>query len=325
MFTKNQFLFFLLVSILCACSLQKTVSTAENKPFPYIMFKPMPLSIHQVMPEMLCKEEPIPPHQEYYDDNGFRNSNKSECVDVVFLGASLMHNGEPIDKTIPLIIQKKLLEKNIHINCLNLSVVSFNSFQEYLTFVLFGKEKHPKLVVQVNGINDITLPLNYDPRIGYPYNFFVWEAVWPSQQKKQDPDIIRKKLMSENTRDIDKTIHDVIKNYLRNIETTKQLLESMQIKYLLYFQPDILDKQRTAQEERISGSVSFQNYLQMAKNKFKTLPSPTPEFWKIKNNFSSVKEEIFWDYIHTNNRGNQIISEIISDDIVNKLKNDRPN
>ena len=114
-----------------------------------------------------------------------------------------------------------------------------------------------------------------------------------------------------------------MKNYIKNIKSLGWHLQQQKVPRLLYFQPDILDKVRTPREKAESGTEEFQNYLRMAKTAFRRENPPSGEFWKLKERFKQEKKEIFWDYIHPNNEGNQIISEIITEDIYKLLINEK--
>jgi hypothetical protein len=94
----------------------------------------------------------------------------SGAVKVAFLGGSTGYNGDP---TISETIEKELKERwNENIFIANYSVVSSNHRQHLHMIVENVLLFKPDIIVFYGGNNETANYIHYDPRPGYPYNYF---------------------------------------------------------------------------------------------------------------------------------------------------------
>lgn len=131
---------------------------------------------HQV-PYLAFKGRPSAPEFEH-NELGYRGSapamDKRNEYRVLVFGGSTVWNGEP---TIPAMLQT-LAQADGHsrVRVYNFGVVSSVSRQDVARAVLEGLLFEPDLILMYNGGNDLTSPFWFDPRPGYPYDYFMREA-----------------------------------------------------------------------------------------------------------------------------------------------------
>ncbi|HEY6254946.1 MAG TPA: hypothetical protein VIY51_04045 [Xanthobacteraceae bacterium] len=95
---------------------------------------------------------------------------------IFVVGGSTVLAGAPLANTIPGVIESRLHENGLpQARVYNFGVVSFVSGQELALLVHHLIDLEPDLVIAYDGGNDLISPWNYDPRPGYPFNFFAWE------------------------------------------------------------------------------------------------------------------------------------------------------
>jgi hypothetical protein len=94
-------------------------------------------------------------------------------IRIAVLGGSTVMLGPP---TITDLIQSELDERGIKdARVYNFGTAGSNSTQDYARLIFEVADYKPDIVVFYNGGNDI-LSRSPDQRVGYPYNFLLWEA-----------------------------------------------------------------------------------------------------------------------------------------------------
>lgn len=95
-------------------------------------------------------------------------------IRVVVLGGSTVFLGNP---SVPELLEGELQARGLdRVRVYNFGVVASVSEMELARLVHEVLDLEPDLVVMYNGANDITAPVLYDPRPGYPANFYVVES-----------------------------------------------------------------------------------------------------------------------------------------------------
>jgi hypothetical protein len=116
-----------------------------------------------------------------HNDLGFRGKSlrlaPSHAIRIAFFGGSTGYVGSP---TIAEVIESEL-EKHTHADVFvaNYSVVSSNHRQHLHSIVEYLPEVAPDLVLFYGGFNETIQTALYDPRPGYPYNFFFRSELSP--------------------------------------------------------------------------------------------------------------------------------------------------
>lgn len=100
---------------------------------------------------------------------------------VAVLGGSSVFFGLTDERTVPAYLASALHRRTgAEVIAINGGILGGNSTQELVLLQTRILDLAPDVVVVLDGFNDVNGPLNYDPRVGYPYNFMVSEAAWRS-------------------------------------------------------------------------------------------------------------------------------------------------
>ena len=122
------------------------------------------------------------PNVDDHNEFGFRGDFlcDSQKANIIFFGGSTGYLGEP---PVPVIATEILAnELDTEINLINASVVSSNH-RQHLHFLLeLLPHCKPDAVIVYGGHNELASPVLYDPRPGYPYNFYFNSDTEPAIQ-----------------------------------------------------------------------------------------------------------------------------------------------
>ncbi|GJE15209.1 SGNH/GDSL hydrolase family protein [Methylobacterium longum] len=150
----------------------KFFDSASRYPAPYIGFAGRPHHQFQI-------------HCIPYDAAGFLNPETTgprtcpEEIRIFVVGDSTMATGTELENTVPKrierIFQERLSEK---VKVYNFAVVSSNT--EQMCALIWSRllDLDPDLIVVVSGGTDAFQPYSFDPRPGFPYNFFINEYLY---------------------------------------------------------------------------------------------------------------------------------------------------
>lgn len=163
-----------------------------NRLYPYTMFQPHP-NLEFVSRDLNSPGHVMSHHTRpithYTQEDGFRVASPSYPLPkakppgqlrVAVLGGSAVQTGSSFEFTIAgslkLQLQERFPARDVEV--INAGIVSSVSRQAivYLLFTVF--EYQPDVVILYDGFNDLMLPLNYESRPNFPYNFQAMEAAW---------------------------------------------------------------------------------------------------------------------------------------------------
>ena len=118
------------------------------------------------------------PNVKDHNEYGFRGNfnNSSLEYSVAIFGGSTTYSGSP---PIIEIISKRLSDLKININTYNFGSISSNHSQHVHRLLEFTDKFKFDLVIFYGGANETLQYLNYDPRPGYPYNFYFRNELNP--------------------------------------------------------------------------------------------------------------------------------------------------
>lgn len=159
-----------------------------NVLYPYVMFRPNEsyTYITQQTYEMSHNKSRI---FVYTNADGFRipspgyklpKDKPPGQLRIAVLGGSLVELASTFEVTLPgslkILLQHRYPGRDIEvINAGIQSCVSRQSIVQFLTTVV---DYHPDIVILYDGGNDIGLPLTYESRANFPYNFQTMEQAW---------------------------------------------------------------------------------------------------------------------------------------------------
>jgi len=172
---------------------------------------------------------------------GFRGAflKSSEISDttlsIAFFGGSTGYNGNP---PIAEIIKNKFRNKKIQVETYNFSSISSNHTQHVHRLLKYYDKYSFDIVVFYGGGNEILQYSNYDPRPGYPYNFFFRNELTPLKQvvlryssilgevDKLTGLISGLKTLQNRVKNSQWT-QDLVKNYWRDLQVAKDITSKL--------------------------------------------------------------------------------------------------
>lgn len=257
----------------------------------------------------------------YYKDHNslgfrgkeFKNYDKN-TIQIAFFGGSTGYNGNP---PIIKIVERLLTEKNKKVETYNFSSVSSNHNQHIHRLVKYS-DLNFDLVIFYGGFNETLQTYFYDPRPGYPFNFWVrneldnlkyfllkYSSIFSEyesytgnfsgiNQIKEDIDFMS-----------DEWLNNLIENYYSTLIKGKKISEKILIrnacdetKFFAFYQPISLQKSEEFTKKIIKSTKSF------FKNK------------EILIDLSQhISEDNFTDLTHINQQAKNIMGKQIFDNI----------
>jgi len=235
---------------------------------------------------------------------------------IFILGGSAVFVGSEFNNTISSRLESLFLN-NDHpdVRVYNFGMLSYNSTQEIIYFINTLVNYKPDIVLMYNGGNDVFTPCAYDPRPGYPHNFFLMEMALSGEKLtkgtiKRQRNALRKKFKVDTR----SWKEDIINNYVDNIVKMNVISRGFEFKFMAFLQPLIFFKQTlTYKESGLIGDMGFTNYHieQYELIRSKLCCKDITYYHDLSNVFKNCTEEIYTDFIHVNDHGNQLIANAI--------------
>ena len=260
--------------------------------------------------------------KDFYNDHnsiGFRgkeftNSNK-ETFQIAFFGGSTGYNGNP-----PIIelVHKNLNNLDIKNKVFNFSSVSSNHNQHLHRLLKHSYLKFD-LVIFYGGFNETLQTFLYDPRPGYPFNFFIRNELSSlkylllkhssilAEYEKKTGNISGVSKIKEN---IDFQSNDwlnlLLKNYSKTLIDTKNLSEKfinsnkcLSTKFLAFYQPISLNRSNEYSKKIITETKKFISDKDL-----------------IIDISEIIDENEFTDSVHVSQNAKEIIAKKITNHII---------
>ena len=203
-----QYLLILLFSVIAAVLLAETylayqVSSRLTLPFynelyPYVMFRPH-ASYPYETPDTHVMSHDTSRIFHYTNADGFRveaadyelpKEKPPGQLRIAVLGSSAVQLGSTYETTLPGSLRTLLRERypGRDIEVINAGIQSCVSRQSIAHLVFTVVDYDPDIVILYDGVNDIGLPLTYEARANYPYNFQTMVEAWDSYRAEyQEP------------------------------------------------------------------------------------------------------------------------------------------
>ena len=198
----RQYLAMVVISILAAILLAEWILSTRaqgsltipfyNRLYPYVMFRPHENTrfiSHDVKlaSNIMSRNKRVVHH--FTNQDGLRvealdyDLPKQKPVGqwrAAVLGSSAVQLGTTYKDSLPGALRTVLRERypDRHIEVINAGIQSAVSRQTIAHLLFTVKDYHPDLVILYDGFNDLMLPLNYESRPNFPYNFQTLEAAW---------------------------------------------------------------------------------------------------------------------------------------------------
>ena len=158
-----------------------------NELHPYVMFRPPASSVFEAAPHAMSHERT--PVKHYTNADGLRveapdydlpKAKPEGQLRIAVLGSSAIQLGSTYETTLPGALRTVLRERypGRDIEVINAGIQSCVSRQSMAHFLFTVADYEPDVVVLYDGVNDLGLPLTYDSRPNYPYNFQTMVEAW---------------------------------------------------------------------------------------------------------------------------------------------------
>jgi hypothetical protein len=270
-------------------------------------------------------------------------------IRVFVIGGSAVFEGDP---PLPTLLEAELHDRGLSaVRCFNYGVLSSVSGQELVRVVFEVVDLEPDLVVMFNGGNDLTSPVQYDPRPGYPFNFIVYEAnpllgrdvsAYPKwtllaygsnvlralapgvfTDRFVDLERVRGKVgyLSSEWRD------RIASVYVGNLVKTQQISRAFGSDFIAFFQPLVFFKRTLGQkEQRITAPLEgfgkmardlrlrVRLELQRAESRQGLVARDLSDI------FDSTEEDMFYDIIHVTRLGKEILARAMAEDVDPRIR-----
>ena len=166
-----------------------------NRLYPYVMFRPME-SYSYEPPGTFEMSHNKRRATVYTNEDGFRipsmdyklpKRKPAGQLRIAVLGGSLVQLASTFETTLPGSL-KTLLEQRYpgrDIEVINAGVQSYVSRQSIAQLVFSVVDYRPDIVLLYDGGNDIGLPLTYESRSNFPYNFQTMEEAWDLYRRER--------------------------------------------------------------------------------------------------------------------------------------------
>ena len=315
-------------------------------PAPYVHFHGTPNAVYSITDHTDLEGSQV---EIRLNELGFRiekpltREKPSHEKRIFFVGSSTIFNGYPLEKTIPGQVEQIFRQAGIdNVQVYNFGFVSSVSGQELALLVHLLSSYDPDVVVVYNGGNDVCLPTNFDPRPGFPYNFFAYESFMKRMRYDITDRGFRWILEGEELQDTYKilqTAHDyatekweinIVSQYIENLIKMGRFARGCSFKLYAFLEPVVFFKSPLMEKEReISTTVydipDFHHYLHRQYQRIRLMleflqkneENPLVKFIDLSMIFQGYHQSVYRDFRHVNNEGNRFIAE----NIFNYLRN----
>ncbi len=167
-----------------------------NELYPYVMFRPHANYPYET-PDTHAMSHNTTRILHYTNADGFRvpspdyeipKAKPDGQLRIAFLGSSAVQLGSTYDTTLPGSLRALLRERypGRDIEVINAGIQSCVSRQSILHLVFSVVPYQPDIVILYDGVNDIGLPLTYESRANFPYNFQTMVEAWDAYRQEYE-------------------------------------------------------------------------------------------------------------------------------------------
>jgi hypothetical protein len=267
------------------------------------------------------------PDTEDHNEYGFRGASfkesKQNDLKIAFFGGSTGYYGNP---PIPRIVKNEL-EKltGLSVFVANYSVVSSNHRQHLHGIIEFLPQFTPDIVIFYGGHNETLQSASYDPRPGYPYNFFYRaetralfkllienSAIIGEIDKRIGIFTGLEKLRKEQQPFSDDWNNRMVEKYfetLRLANSVASIIESQRFgktRFFAFYQPYQVPKELASAHNNIKNKIRSMKYV-----------------FDVSSEFDVLGKEIYNDIVHVKQRANKVMGVRIAQIIAKELQTEK--
>jgi lysophospholipase L1-like esterase len=270
-------------------------------------------------------------------------------IRVFVVGGSTVFEGDP---SLPELLEARLHEEGLTgVRCFNYGVISSVSGQEVALIVFEIADLEPDLVVMFNGGNDLTSPVQYDPRPGYPFNFVASEnnpllqrdvSAYPTWTllaygsnvlRAVAPGFFARRFgRLDETRDAAGYLsrewrEQIATGYASNLVKAQRVTEAFGSDFVAFFQPLVFFKPSLGPRER-EITVPLEGFGKMARDLRKRTVRELErareeeglELRDLSGLFDSIEDDLFYDFIHVTVQGKERLAQAMAEDVVPRIE-----
>lgn len=248
-------------------------------------------------------------------------------VRVFMLGGSCVFVGKTVQTSIPGQVELMFARDGAtHVKVYNFGMVSGVSGQELSLLVHRLSDYNPDAIIMYNGTNDIAHPWDYDPRPGYPYNFFLMEGLLNAVSYDEKEQLYIKEIhidLGEHQRNCgfqtDLWERAVVENYVNNVRKASVFCKALEIPLFVFLQTALhFKKKLVGREPEFIKNQSFNEYIlrqyERARVSLGALDAKIFDrnrflFNDLSRVIADCETELFGDFAHTIDEGNTIIAQ----------------
>ncbi len=249
----------------------------------------------------------------------FDKASKND-IKIAFLGGSTGYWGEP---PIANLLEEELSKRlNKKVFVANMSVVSSNH-RQHMHFILEYLPKfNPDIVIFYGGYNETVQNYVYDPRPGYPFNFYYrnelptykkilveYSALFGTLEYKYNLISNLNKLREQENIYSDTWKNKVVENYFQTLELSKKVTETIdsnyfgKTKFYAFYQPYRVPAEFMKMDNKIKEKAKETDYL-----------------YDVSDTYKPLGEKIWGDEVHVTQEANEVMAKKIADILEKKLK-----
>jgi hypothetical protein len=274
-------------------------------PAPYVMFKGKPNTYDH--------------NEAGFRGSSFKNSDAND-LKIAFFGGSTGYFGEP---PIAMMVEKKLAESlNISVFVANYSVSASNHRQHLHGITEFLPQFKPDIIIFYGGYNETINNAFYDPRPGYPYNFFYRSETSPLLKLLLENSAIigvvdkntgafsgLKKLRIEHQPFSGDWNRKIAEKYFETLELANNITGTIEsdffgkTKFLAFYQPFRVPEEFMSTHNKIKHHISTLTYA-----------------FDVSLEYDSLGEKIYTDSVHVKQRANEVMGAKIAEIVANEFQ-----
>ena len=331
---------------------KQSVYQSEKSPYYYSFFNQRGQRLSELDGTLKLVTDPFTVFKNYpnqrsanysINEHGFRESYTSDkpYTAIVLGGSAAFGFGLDRDDNT---FSSRISRYNPEYNVINSAVISYLSGQELAQMVHYLDDLNPKLYIVFDGWNDVYSPYaltkNWpvvNPPIGYINSFLMIESRLAeyfelTRKEKNSPDLTAApvgELLDER-----RFFEEILKKYTSNISKMQDFANSHGAEFLLVFQPELGNKKSLSNDERDALKNWSEKYEYLRKKipeRYRMLIDRAKKIFDEKNisyidindelEFSENPQTLFFDVIHPNELGHEIIAKVINRVLSNGIKN----
>jgi lysophospholipase L1-like esterase len=270
-------------------------------------------------------------------------------IRVFVVGGSTVFEGDP---PLPVLLEAELHDRGLTaVRCFNYGVLSAVSGQELARIVFEVVDLEPDLVVMFDGGNDLTSPVQYDPRPGYPFNFIVYEAnpllgrdvsAYPKWTLLAYGSNVLRALapgvFTDRFVDLERVRSEagylspewrdrIASGYVGNLVKAQRISRAFGSDFSAFFQPLVFFKRTLGHEEQKIAAplegfgkmardlrLRVRLELQRARSRQGLVARDLSDI------FDSIEEDMFYDIIHVTRPGKEILARAMAEDVGPRIR-----